>query len=86
MVEILLVLLLISLLVSIFGMPLIIASEKKYLGVVDVQLEAMATCQTKEFQQGISFNHKGNINMARTITINGYNCVFQLGMGRYYCE
>lgn len=85
MVEILLVLLMISLISLVIGMPLVLES-KTTTQATHYQLEAMAKQKTIAFRDGITFNHRGNINQGKTIYINQRKCVFQLGMGRYLCE
>lgn len=86
LIEILLVLMMISLLTLILGMPVIVSKSRFVSDVASYQLKAMANYKTIDFTKGITFNHKGNINAAKTISIQGYRCVFQLGMGRYYCD
>lgn len=86
MVEILLVLLMISLISLVIGMPLVLESKAGLVQASHYQLEAMAKKKTINYREGITFNHRGNINHATTIQINQWTCVFQLGMGRYRCE
>lgn len=50
------------------------------------QLEAMAKGERTEVLSGLSFNYNGNINHGQTVKIQGKECIFQLGFGRYHCE
>lgn len=86
MVEMLLVVMLISMVSLILGVPYIVSTKGSEMAASDTQLEAMATGKTIPFQQGLTFNHKGNINQAKTLKFGGRTCVYQLGMGRYYCD
>lgn len=86
LVEILLVMVIITFISGLFIAPAIVQKETVILNAVDSQLKAMATGQRVSFKDGLHFNHRGNINQAKTLQINGKRCVFQLGMGRYYCE
>ncbi len=86
MVEMVLVMSLISLLTLIIGVPVILSQSDGFLNATDLQLKAMATYSTQSMNHTLSFNHRANINQAQSITFNNKRCVFQLGMGRYYCE
>ena len=85
LVEILVVMLCVVSLTLIFNilMPKI---EVQGFNPTHFQLKAMATRQKISFTQTLHFNENGNINHAQTIKINDKHCVFQLGMGRFYCE
>lgn len=76
----------ISLITLIVGMPVMVSPKHTQVDATLVQLEAMANYRNENYRDGLYFNHRGNINQAKTIKINALNCVFQLGMGRYYCE
>ena len=60
--------------------------EFNHLNPTHLQLKAMATKQKVSFTKTLHFNENGNINRAQTIKLNNKDCVFQLGMGRFYCE
>lgn len=86
MVEVLLVMMMISILSVILGLPYIVSFKAVPDKASEVQLQAMVSQRTLPYKDGLSFNHRGNINQAKTLQIGQMTCVFQLGMGRYYCE
>lgn len=86
LIEVVLVMMMISLISIILGMPYLVEATPSLSLATDAQLEAMALRRTVWYQQGLSFNHRGNINQAQSINVSGRRCVFQVGMGRYYCE
>ena len=85
LVEVILVMLVVVTLGVLFG---IIAPAKQYYFKSPhiCQLKAMSTRRACHYSKDIWFNDNGNINQGRTIKIDRYTCVFQLGMGRYRCE
>ncbi len=51
------------------------------------QSEAMVSKQTQALDYNhLTFNENGNINHASTIHFEKFNCIIQLGAGRFYFE
>ena len=85
LLEVILVMLVVVTLSVLFG---VIAPGKQYYFKFPhiCQLKAMSTRLACHYSKDIWFTENGNINQGRTINIDRYTCVFQLGMGRYHCE
>ena len=85
LVESILVMLVLVSLSLLFG--IMIPSKQYYFKSPHIcQLKAMSTRRACHYSKDIWFNENGNINHGLTIKIDGFICVFQLGMGRYRCE
>lgn len=85
MIEALIVMVFVVLVSGLFYIPTAEFKAPLSIGVLDDQLEAMATGQRVYFMEGLWFNGRGNINRGQTLNYRGVVCVFQLGMGRYRC-
>lgn len=85
MLELLIVMFVVTTLIFILDVNFI-EHNRYYFNPTHCQLKAMSTKSTCSFWKGLSYNSNGNINQGKTILVNNKKCVFQLGMGRYYCE
>ena len=65
-----------------------IESQEKWCQMIyHTQLQAMLSKTRIELETtGVTFNAFGHINHAATIVLDGHQCIFQLGSGRFYFE
>lgn len=84
-VELLVVMLILLSLPVIFNFNFIKFSFD-YFNPTHCQLKAMTNRKNCHYTKTLHFNENGNINRAQTIKVGKKECVFQLGMGRFYCE
>ena len=85
-VEVLVVMAALGMFTLLFMLPVYFSSKMDTNNIIEANLKAMALGKRVNITDSLWFNGRGNINQAKTITINSLSCVFQLGMGRYYCE
>lgn len=83
--EMMVVLMVISALSLLFVLPVVFSNEMSVDSIIEAQLKAMAHSERVTLQDNLWFNVRGNINMAQTVNYKGFQCVFQLGFGRFSC-
>ncbi len=85
LLEVLLVMFTLTMLSSLFFVVFKRPSYT-YINPVACQLDAFSNHSRCYFTKDIWFNQNGNINKARSVKLGKFDCVFQLGFGRFRCE
>ena len=86
MVEMLVVMFVMGMMALLFIGPTYFMDQSFSSSIVEAQLEAMALNKRVSLSDSLWFNARGNINQPQRIRYKGFQCVFQLGFGRFRCE